>query len=63
MRRVSAKFDPLLTKVKKNFLFPRMKKNLKGKPFDDVEAVKIDSQRALDDIKRGSQGSPPDRHH
>lgn len=33
------------------FLFPRMKKNLKGKRFDDVEAVKTASQRALDDIK------------
>lgn len=28
-----------------------MKKNLKGKCFDDVEAVKTASQRGLDDIK------------
>ena len=33
------------------FLFLRMKKNLKGKHFDSVEAVKIASQRVLDDIK------------
>lgn len=32
------------------FLFPRMKKSLKGKRFDDVEAVKRASQRALDSI-------------
>ena len=28
-----------------------MKKNLKGKHFDSVEAVKTTSQRVLDDIK------------
>ena len=33
------------------FLFPRMKKNRKGKRFDSVEAVKTASQRVLDDIK------------
>lgn len=34
------------------FLFPRMKKMLKGKRYDDVEAVKTASQRALDNITR-----------
>ena len=33
------------------FLIPRMKKNLKGKRFDSVEAVKTASQWVLDDIK------------
>lgn len=33
------------------FIFPRMKKNLKGKRLDDVEAVKTASQRVLDNIK------------
>lgn len=34
-----------------HFLFPGMEKNLKVKPFSDVDEIKTASQLALDDIK------------
>jgi hypothetical protein len=33
------------------FLFPKMKLKLKGRRFDTIEEIRVESQRVLDTIK------------